>query len=156
MHAIAAIHTQGIEDRVATFEARAQGPAAAAQRMARGPVLVAERDGEVVGWAGIGPYEHYTYYAGVGEVTVYVRRAARGDGVGRALLEAVSTVGEQQGRHKLLAKVFATNVPSVSLFKRCGYREVGTHRRHGRLDGRWHDVIVLELLIGEAAGQYSA
>ncbi len=149
--AIAEIHSGGIEDRVATFQDEPQGADSAAARMERGPVLVAERGGAVVGWAGIGPYEHYTYFEGIGEVTVYVDRLLRGGGVGGRLLEALSAEGERQGRYKLLAKIFSTNEASLRMFERSGFRTVGTHRRHGRLDGGWRDVVVVEKLLGDAA-----
>ena len=55
------------------------------------------------------------------------------------------------GFTKLTGKIFADNQASVALVRRCGFREVGVHHRHGRLDGRWKDVLVVERLLGEAA-----
>jgi RimJ/RimL family protein N-acetyltransferase len=46
-----------------------------------------------------------------------------------------------------VGKIFTSNVPSIELIKRCGYREVGVHLRHGRLDGEWKDVLVVEQLL---------
>ena len=116
------------------------------------PMLVAERDGEVVAWAGIGPYDDASdWYSGIGEAAVYVARDARRGGAGRALLEALEQAAEDDGLYKLIAKIFDTNEPSLRLFERAGYRTVGIHRRHGRLDGEWKDVVVLEKLIGPAA-----
>jgi L-amino acid N-acyltransferase YncA len=54
-----------------------------------------------------------------------------------------------QGIHKLLGKIFMTNAASMRLVERCGFREVGTHRRHGRLDGEWRDVLLVELLLDD-------
>jgi L-amino acid N-acyltransferase YncA len=149
--AIASIHNEGIEDRVATFQTQEQSDETALARMGRGSLLVAERGGEILGWAGIGPYEHYSYYESVGEVTVYVARAARGAGIGGSLLAALTAAGEERGMHKLVAKIFSDNEASISLFARDGYREVGVHRRHGKLDGEWRDVAVFEKLLGPAA-----
>jgi L-amino acid N-acyltransferase YncA len=150
--AIAAIHNEGIEERIATFQTREQSAEDALARMARGlGVLVAELDGAVVAWAGGAPYERHHYYDGVGEVTVFVGGAARRRGIGRALLEALRAEAERHGRFKLVGKIFTANEPSLALFRSCGYREVGVHRRHGRLDGEWRDVVVVELLLGEAA-----
>jgi L-amino acid N-acyltransferase YncA len=83
----------------------------------------------------------------VREATVYVAPEARGGGIGRALLEALAAEAAARGRHKLVAKVFADNEPSLALSPSLGYREVGVHRRHGRLDGEWRDVVVLERLL---------
>lgn len=144
--AIAAIHTQGIEDRVATFRTEPRSADEVGEALANDrPALVAERDGDVVGWAVVGPYEDQAlYYAGVGEATLYVERAARGGGVGALLLRALERAAAEAGFHKLIAKVFDTNEASVNLFARAGWRTVGTHRRHGQLDDEWKDVALLE------------
>ena len=153
--AIAAIHNQGVADRVATFRAEARSVDDVAEQIAAGKLLiVAERDGRVAGWASTGPYDDPSeWYSGVAEATVYVERSARGTGVGRELLAALERSAQAEGRYKLIAKIFDTNEPSLRLFERAGYERIGTHRRHGRLDGVWKDVVVLEKLIGEAAGR---
>jgi len=152
--AIAEIHNQGVAERLATFrEAPRPVNDVEAAIVSGRPLLVAESDGAVVGWAGIGPYDEVSdWYAGVGEATLYVARDARGSGVGRELLRALEDAAVADGRYKLIAKIFDTNEPSLRLFAANGYRTVGTHRRHGRLDGRWKDVVLLEKLLGEAAG----
>src|SRR5262245_63954983 len=90
--AMAAIFNQGISERVATFETREQTPARVAELLeARRVALVAEIDGAVVAFAWIGPYDDaHHYYGGVGEATMYVERAARRSGIGRALIGALA------------------------------------------------------------------
>ena len=150
--ALAAIHNEGIEDRVATFETRPRAAADYDERVAGPlPLLVAEADGRVVAWAGLGPYSDMPAYLGVGELSIYVARAARGRGVGARLLEALAAEAERAGMHKIVSKVFPTNGVSVALMRRCGFREVGTHLAHGVLDGEWRDVVVYERALGEAA-----
>jgi phosphinothricin acetyltransferase len=113
--------------------------------------MVAEGGGRVVGWASVAPYdEAHEYYAGVGEATLYVDPSARRGGTGRALLTALADEAERRGYHKLVGKIFTSNEPSIALVKSCGWREVGVHRRHGRLDGEWKDVLVVERLLGAA------
>lgn len=107
--------------------------------------VVGERDGEVIGFAKADPYEDRShYYDGVGEATVYVAREARRSGAGAALLAALAEAARERGLHKLTAKVFAGNEASLKLFEGAGFRTVGTHIRHGQLDGEWLDVGVLE------------
>lgn len=152
--AIAAIYNEGIVDRTATFETAPRTPADIEGWLAAGrrlPVLVATEDGAVRGWARIAPYSERVAYAGVGEVSVYVERTARGRGIGSALLNTLADRGEELGYWKLTSKVFTDNLASAALVRRCGWREVGTHVRHGRLDGHWRDVVVVELLLGEAS-----
>jgi L-amino acid N-acyltransferase YncA len=137
---------------VATFQTDTRHPAEiAAQITDQALVLVAEWPRGVVGWASVGPYDDsHDYYSGIGEATLYVDRDARRGGVGAALLEALAAEAERHGYYKLIGKIFTSNEPSIALVKSCGWREVGVHRRHGRLDGEWRDVLVVERLLGEA------
>ena len=152
--AIAAIYSQGIAERVATFETEPKS----AQDVelwvdAALPLLVHEDDaGRLLGWAKLSEYSDRCCYSGVAEVSVYVGVEARGRGAGGALVEAVSAAAEWRGLWKLVALVFPENGPSLRLFARTGFTEVGTFRRHGRLDGVWRDVVILERPLGEAAG----
>lgn len=150
--AVAEIYNQGIEERQATFETRPRTGAECQEQIERGArILVGELDGSLVGWASLSPYSQREAYAGVAEFSIYVDRATRGEGVGRALLEELCVHAAGLGHHKLLGKVFPTNAPSLALMASCGFREVGRHERHGLLDGEWRDVVVLERLIGDAA-----
>ena len=152
--AIARVHAEGIDDRVATFATvhpEAEGVAAA---IAGGElILVAERDGRVIGFAKAAPYDDCaSYYGGVSEATVYVAREARRTGAGRALVEALAEAAAARGDYKLIGKVFTSNEGSLRMFSELGWREVGVHVRHGRLDGEWKDVMVVEHLLGPARG----
>jgi L-amino acid N-acyltransferase YncA len=151
--AVALIYSEGIADRVATFQTRAPGPDEIAARIEGGElVVVAETPAGIAGWASVGPYDDaHEYYAGVGEATLYVARAARGAGIGRSLLNALAEEAERRGYYKLVGKIFASNEPSVALVRSCGWRQVGVHLRHGRLDGEWKDVVLVERLLGEAS-----
>lgn len=151
--AIAEIYNQGIEERQATFQTKLHGPGELELKTEQrgGQLLVAEREGRVAGWAGWSGYDDPgAYYAGVAECAVYVGREDRRHGVGAELLEGMAAEMPKFGVHKLLAKIFTTNQASIALFRRCGFREVGTHLRHGRLDGEWKDVLVMERSLGEA------
>ena len=149
--AIAAIYNQGIVDRSSTFESEPRTAEGQAEWLrAHGPelpVLVAEVDGAVVGWAAVGGYSPRQCYRGIGEASVYVDREWRGRGVGRELLTALIDAAEARGFWKLIGRVFALNRASLALCRRLGFREVGIHERHAKLDGRWIDVVVVERLI---------
>jgi L-amino acid N-acyltransferase YncA len=156
--AVAAIYAQGIAERVATFETEAPGREECEEWIRRPLMLVAdEEDGGVAGWARVFPYSDRRVYDGVGEYTIYLDRAARGRGVGRGLLDALIAAAEAAGYYKLVGKLMAGNAASVALARRCGFREVGLHVNHGRLDGVWQDVLVVERLMGPArAGSWRA
>lgn len=149
---IARIYNQGIEDRTATFETRARTAAdIAAWFDGLHPIVVAERDEEIVGFADTAAYRARECYAGVAEFSVYVERGHRGEGVGRELMLALLREAEAAGFWKLLSRVFDDNAASRALLRSVGFREVGVYRRHARLDGAWRDVVIVERLLGEAA-----
>jgi L-amino acid N-acyltransferase YncA len=149
--AIAAIYNGAIEERSATFETRPRSPDEIAHRIETStlPFLVARDADALAGWAALSPYGDRAVYAGVAEASVYVVPAARGRGIGSRLVEAIAEAARAQGIHKLLGKIFMTNAASMRLVERCGFREVGVHRRHGRLDGEWRDVLLVERLLDE-------
>jgi L-amino acid N-acyltransferase YncA len=151
--AIAAIYNAGIAERQATFETSPREPAQIGAWFEPGlPFLVAEDgDGRVVGFARVSPYSDRCVYEGVGEHGVYVGREARGQGVGRRLLEALAAESERHGLYKLTSRIFTTNQASLAAHRAAGFEEVGIQRRHGRLDGEWKDCVVVERLLGEAA-----
>jgi len=149
---IAEIYNDGIEDRVATFETRTRDAAEVEEWLSGSlPVLVAEADGAIVGFARVSPYSDRCVYDRVGEHGVYVAREARGRGVGRALLDALARAAEDAGLYKLTARIFTDNGASLAAHRAAGFREVGVQRRHGRLDGEWRDCVLVERLLGEAA-----
>jgi L-amino acid N-acyltransferase YncA len=150
--AIAAIYNEGIRGRGATFEARERAPDEILPWLGdpRHPVLVAEADGAVVGWAAASTYRARECYAGIVEFSVYVAGSARGHGVGDALLAAFLPACEAAGAWKVLSRIFPENTASRRLCARHGFREVGTYHRHGKLDGAWRDVVIVERLLGAA------
>ena len=154
--AIARIYNQGIAERIATFETEPRTAAQIAAQLAdkgdRFPTVVVERDGQVVAWAGAGAYRSRGAYAGVAEHSVYVDRAARGTGAGRAALAALFRAYEERGFWKLVSRIFPENAASIALHERAGFRIVGTYRRHGKLEGQWRDCVIVEKLLGPDAG----
>ena len=106
--------------------------------------LVAEIDGDVVGWAALSPYSDRHCYRGVAEESVYVAESSRGKGVGRKLLSALIERAEADGYWTLLAGVFPENEASLALHTALGFRVVGRHEGLGERDGVWRDVVLLE------------
>jgi phosphinothricin acetyltransferase len=151
--AIARIYNEGIEDRVGTFETEPRSAEDVAAWLEAGyPLVVGEDGGEVVAWASAPPYRaHRPAYAGVADFSIYVSRSARGRGAGRATLAALIAEAEARGHWKLVSRIFPENEASLRLCRSLGFREVGVYRWHAKLDGVWRDVVIVELLLGEAA-----
>ncbi|GAB7185529.1 L-amino acid N-acyltransferase MnaT [Kitasatospora sp. Ki12] len=163
--AVLAIFRAGIDTGDATFETTAPtwaafdaaklpdhrlvalGPATPATRRTPATPGVPETPDapdHVLGWAAVSPVSGRRAYAGVVEHSVYVDPAARGLGVGHALLEALVASTDAAGIWTVQAGVFPENTASLALHRRAGFRVVGTRERIGRLDGRWRDVVLLE------------
>jgi L-amino acid N-acyltransferase YncA len=149
---VAAIYNEGIVERQATFETRPRSKAeVAGWTVGPLPVLVAEVDGRIVGFAKVGTYSERTVYAGIGEHGVYVAGDARRHGVGQALLRAIAVAAQEAGLYKLTSRIFTTNTASIALHEASGFTIVGVQRRHGRVEGVWRDCVLVEQLLGDAA-----
>jgi phosphinothricin acetyltransferase len=98
----------------------------------------------VLGWAALSPISARRVYAGVAEVSIYVAGAARGRGVGKALLHSLVQESEVNGIWTLQAGIFPENKASLALHKSCGFRKVGVRQRIGKLGDMWRDVLLLE------------
>jgi phosphinothricin acetyltransferase len=109
--------------------------------------LVARRTpaGPVIGWVALTAYSARRVYSGVAWESVYVASDTRGQGVGRALLEALIPVSEEAGFWTLMAGVMVENTASLALHERCGFERVGVMRAMGRdAAGRWRDLVIMQ------------
>ena len=145
--AMARIYNQGIEDRTATFEIQPRARDDVSRWFDGSHPIVVVEDPAVVAFAATFPYRPRACYAGIAEVSVYVDRACRKRGAGRLALSELIAASEAAGFWKLVSRVFPENTGSRALIASLGFREVGVYEKHGRLDGVWRDVIVVERLI---------
>lgn len=99
---------------------------------------------EIIGWAALTAVSKRQVYIGVAEVSVYVATKARGQGVGKQLLQALIGCSEAAGIWTLQAGIFPENEASVRLHQQAGFRIVGQRERLGQQNGRWRDVLLLE------------
>ncbi len=146
---VLAIYQLGIEEGDATFETTAptwQDFDTSRLSDHRFVALDAPAPGRaaVVGWVAAVPVSERCVYAGVVEHSVYVHPAARGRGVGSALLHSLIASTEAAGIWTIQSGVFPENSASLALHERNGFRRVGTRERLGRHHGHWRDVVLLE------------
>ena len=141
---VRSIYLEGIAEGNSTFETEAPSW----KKWDEGHLQIARlvmRDGEkILGWAALSPVSKRSAYRGVAELTVYVTESARGQGVGRALLEALIEESERNGIWTLQASIFPENSASVKLHLACGFREVGRRERIAMLNGVWRDTLLFE------------
>ena len=146
--AIASIYNEGIEERIATFETGLRTAREIEAWFSEShPVVVVEEEGRVISFANTTPYSPRACYSGVAEFSVYTASEARGRGAGTVAMETLLQAAEEAGFWKLVARVFVENEPSRKLLLSLGFREVGVHEKHARLDGVWRDVVVVERLL---------
>jgi phosphinothricin acetyltransferase len=119
-----------------------------AARQARGfPVLVADEDGVVKGYASYGDWRAFEGFRHTVEHSVYVHREARGEGIGRLLMRELITRAASNGIHVMIACVEAGNAASIRLHERLGFRLTGTFSEVGIKFGRWLDLACMELRV---------
>ncbi len=148
VESIVRIYNQGIEDRIATFETQPRTAGDVRAWFGGDKLLiVVEEGGAVIAFASTSAYSARQCYAGIAEFSVYVARESRGHGAGRLAMEVLIETATRAGRWKLLARVFPENVKSLDMLRSLGFRQVGIHEKHGKLDGVWRDVVVLEKLL---------
>ena len=141
---VLAIYEESIAGRQATFETSVpsweQWDAAHLAECR----FVAKSKGIILGWAALSRTSCRKCYVGVAEVSVYVRSAAHGRGIGRALLEKIIAESESAGFWTLQGSTFPENTASLTLQARCGFRKIGRRERIAKLDGVWRDAVLTE------------
>ena len=111
------------------------------------PAVVALESGVVVGFGSLSPYRPRPAYATTVEDSVYVRRDRQGQGVGRAVLSELVTLGTEHGFHAMIGRIVGGHEASIALHRSCGFEMVGVEREIGRKFGRWLDVAVMQKLL---------
>lgn len=154
---IAAIYNQGIEERTATFETALRSDEAILEWFDDAhPVVVATDDAdEVMAFARASEYSPRDCYLGVFEFAVYTDFSHRRQGAAMAAMRELTTRARDAGAWKLVGKVFVDNEPCRMLMASLGFREVGVHHRHAKLDGRWRDVVLVEKFLAPIGGELS-
>jgi L-amino acid N-acyltransferase YncA len=148
--AVERIYAQGIEDGEATFEVATPSWDAFDAGKLPGMRLVAVDEADlVVGWAAASAVSSRPAYRGVVEHSVYIDRDARGNGVGRLLLDALIAAAEDAGIWTIQSSIFPENAASLRLHEGAGFRVVGRRERIARSGtgpraGEWRDTILIE------------
>lgn len=153
---IQAIYAPMVEQSIASFEEAAPSIEEMAGRIAGTlkayPYLVAERNGQIVGFAYAGQHRTRGAYRWSVDVSVYVASGGRRIGLGRALYHDLLANLADLGYHAAFAGIALPNPASIALHKAMGFQLVGVYHEVGFKHGRWHDVSWWQRLLGSAEG----
>jgi L-amino acid N-acyltransferase YncA len=138
------IYQLGIDTGDATYETQAPEVDTLKTKFLAESQLVAEENGQVIGWAFLSAVSNRCVYGGVAETSIYVHPDFHGRGIGRALLSELVPLSEKLGLWTLQAQIFPENKASIALHERRGFRKVGYREKLGKHNGIWRDVILLE------------
>ena len=141
---VSKIYADGMATGYATFEN--QPPSYEAwnsSHIANCRIVAFEKD-QCLGWAALSPVSSRCVYGGVGEVSIYISKEARGKGVGSVLMQALIAQSEENGIWTLQSGVFPENIGSIKLHEKMGFRCIGKRERIGKRDGVWKDNVLFE------------
>ncbi len=148
LDAITEIYNEAILKTVATFDTEPKTLEEQQRWFAshgpKYPIMVAEEDGLVVGWASLSMWSDRCAYADTAEISLYVRETHQGRGIGKKLLEAILNEGKRAGLHTVVARITEGNAVSIHLFKSAGFEHIGVMREVGRKFGKLLDVHLLQ------------
>jgi len=145
---ITKIYNEAILKTVATFDTqpktveeqkkwfRGHGP--------KNPIIVAEQDKAVVGWAALSSYSTKCAYSNTAEISLYVKIGHHGKGVGKKLIEEIVKEGEKAGLHALIARITEGNQTSIHLHELVGFEHVGILKEVGLKSDKLLDVHLME------------
>ena len=143
--AVKAIYEAGMATGNATFET--QAPAWEAwdrAHLGHSRLVAVDEAGAVLGWAALSPVSGRCVYGGVAEISIYIAAEARGQGVGRQLLQALIAESEAHGIWTLQAGTFEENTASIGLHTQAGFRVIGHRERIGQHHGVWRNTVQME------------
>ena len=142
---VAAIYLEGIQTKLATFQAEIPAWEQWDKSHSQLCRLVALEGDTVLGWVALTPVSDRCVYAGVANVSIYVGQRYRQRGVGQALMAELIPRAEEAGFWTLESRIIRANSASLALHTKCGFRVVGVREKLGRMDnGKWHDVVIME------------
>jgi len=151
LEAMTAIYNDAVEKTTGTFDIRPRTTDEQREWYAghgkRHPVVVAEFDGAILGWAALTSWSDRRAYERTAEVSVYVAEAARSRGVGTTLMGAILERGADAGLHAVIAQISTDNEASLGLHRAAGFEAAGTLRQVGEKFGRLLDVRLMQKIL---------
>lgn len=112
----------------------------------KNPILVAEKNGFIVGWASLSKWSDRCAYSETAEISLYVKEKYQGKGIGKNLMEAILKEGKKAGLHAIIARITEGNNLSIHLHEKFGFEHIGVMKEVGKKFGKRLDVYLMEKL----------
>jgi len=145
---ITKIYNEAILNSVATFDTEIKS--LQEQKIwfenhgSKNPILVAEQNGLVVGWASLSKWSDRCAYSDTAEISVYVKEKYQGKGIGKKLMQSIIIEGEKVGLHAIIARITQGNKLSIHLHEKFGFEHIGVMKEVGQKFGKRLDVYLME------------
>lgn len=141
------IYIDGIRTGIATFQSELDLPSW--EKWDKNHIsscrLVASSNNDILGWAALSNTSNRSVYRGVAEVSIYINKEYKGQGIGTALLKNLIKASENNEFWTLQSGIIRENTASIELHKKCGFRIVGIREKIGKMNnGIWHDTVLME------------
>ena len=153
LEAITEIYNDAIQKTVATFDTEPKSleeqKAWFSHHDGKYPIIVAEEDDSIVGWASLSRWSDRCAYSDTAEISLYVRESHRGKGIGRKLINEIIDEGKRAHLHTVIARISEGNSMSIHLHESVGFRHIGVMKEVGRKFGRLIDVNLMQLVYDE-------
>jgi len=108
------------------------------------PVLIAEEESQIIGWASLSPWSERCAYETTVEVSIYIHKDFRGKGTGIKLLKIITLEGEKLGNHTIISRITGGNDVSLHIHEKLGYRHIGVMEEVGFKFGKYQDVYMMQ------------
>jgi len=148
LDAITEIYNEAIIKTVATFDTEPKTYEEQKKWFddhgSKNPILVAEQNGVIVGWASLSKWSDRCAYLDTAEISLYVKEEYQKKGIGRRLIDAIVIEGEKAGLHTIIARITAGNESSLHLHRSVGFTHIGIMKEVGKKFGKQHDVHLMQ------------
>jgi phosphinothricin acetyltransferase len=150
IESIADIYNDAVQNSTATFDTEPKS--VEEQRLwfnehnKKYPILVAEEDNAIVGWASLNRWSGRCAYEDTAEISIYIKEEYRGKGVGTELLKKILDQGKNEGLHTVLARIADGSEASIRLHKNAGFEYIGVMKEVGKKFGKLLDVHIMQLI----------
>ena len=142
---VANIYLEGIKTEIATFQANVPTWDEWNNSHITSCRLIVRLDDIILGWCALSLTSSRCVYKGVAEVSIYISEKYKGQGIGTTLLISLIKLSEENGFWTLYSAIIRKNTASISLHKKCEFREIGIRERIAKMSNeKWLDVILME------------